>query len=165
MGNYLSVKQASAKAKHGAVQESKLTLHAVVIFRVKPNKTKKHQVSTPSLPSQERTTPLEPIFHTNGKCILCALSGYYLAMRVNWPAVAEVTLVNDRPAPLLVSCQFPINLLSGACCEQLHQSQQRSSATTPPLSHTSPAKPKIWKPNCVKKAAPACSIHLDEDIH
>ena len=35
----------------------------MVIYWVKTNKTKKHQVSTPSLPSQERTTPLEPIFH------------------------------------------------------------------------------------------------------
>ena len=32
----------------------------MVIFWVKTNKTKKHQVSTPSIPSQERITPLEP---------------------------------------------------------------------------------------------------------
>ena len=35
----------------------------MAILSVKTNKTKKHQVSTPSIPSQERTTPLEPIFH------------------------------------------------------------------------------------------------------
>ena len=35
----------------------------MVIFWAKQTKTKKHQVSTPSLPSQRRTTPLAPIFH------------------------------------------------------------------------------------------------------
>ena len=30
---------------------------------LKQTKQRKHQVSTPSLPLQERTTPLEPIFH------------------------------------------------------------------------------------------------------
>ena len=33
-------------------------------LQVKTNKTKKHRVGTPSIPSQERTTPQEPIFNT-----------------------------------------------------------------------------------------------------
>ena len=38
---FSKTKLGSTKAKHGAVQESKLTLHAAVIFWVKTNKTKK----------------------------------------------------------------------------------------------------------------------------
>ena len=38
---FSKTKLSEAKAKHGATKESKLTLHAVVIFWVKTNKTKK----------------------------------------------------------------------------------------------------------------------------
>ena len=40
-------------------------------LQVKTNKTKKHRVGTPSIPSQERTTPQEPIFNRTGKLIIC----------------------------------------------------------------------------------------------
>ena len=53
-------------------KESKLTLHAVVVFWLKQTKQRKHRVGTPSIPSRERTTPREPKFHTIGKVIFLA---------------------------------------------------------------------------------------------
>ena len=44
-------------------KESKLTLHAVVVFWLKQTKQRKHRVGTPSIPSRERTTPREPKIH------------------------------------------------------------------------------------------------------
>ena len=57
--NYSTLTQVRSRIK-----ESKLTLHAVVVFWLKQTKQRKHRVGTPSIPSRERTTPREPKFHT-----------------------------------------------------------------------------------------------------
>ena len=57
--NYSTLTQVRSRTK-----ESKLTLHAVVVFWLKQTKQRKHRVGTPSIPSRERTTPREPKFHT-----------------------------------------------------------------------------------------------------
>ena len=57
--NYSTLTQVRSRTK-----ESKLTLHAVVVFWLKQTKQRKHRVGTPSVPSRERTTPREPKFHT-----------------------------------------------------------------------------------------------------
>ena len=57
--NYSTLTQVRSRTK-----ESKLTLHAVVVFWIKQTKQGKHRVGTPSIPSRERTTPREPKFHT-----------------------------------------------------------------------------------------------------
>ena len=57
--NYSTLTQVRSRTR-----ESKLTLHAVVVFWLKQTKQRKHRVGTPSIPSRERTTPREPKFHT-----------------------------------------------------------------------------------------------------
>ena len=66
--NYSTLTQVRSRTK-----ESKLTLHAVVVFWLKQTKQRKHRVGTLSIPSQERTTPREPKFHTFSQTISTTL--------------------------------------------------------------------------------------------
>ena len=57
--NYSTLTQVRSRTK-----ESKLTLHAVVVFWLKQTKQRKHRVDTPSIPSRERELHLENLNFT-----------------------------------------------------------------------------------------------------
>ena len=87
-------------------KESKLTLHAVVVFWLKQTKQRKHRVGTPSIPSRERTTPREPKFHIPTEVVDPLLRSdtskaqEYLQGLLSAADVGYKTVLRRRPVPL-----------------------------------------------------------------
>ena len=100
---------------------------------MKTNKTKKHRVGTPSIPSQERTTPQEPIFLTHppnrllppylhsSPCFICSV---FLVFRVdglshNVGLTHSMHLANEFDARLSHPFHLPVPRFGICCCRSI----------------------------------------------
>ena len=93
--NYSTLTQVRSRTK-----ESKLTLHAVVVFGLKQTKQRKHRVGTPSIPSRERTTPREPKFHNVGSSgTRSATPNHGLTIEPLETRKAAVHLISEKSLP------------------------------------------------------------------